>query len=326
MYNVLVLCYHELTFEYLPTFETHLQLFTELGYKTISAQDLFRIIQAKDKIEPNFILLTFDDGHVSNWLLTAPLLQKYNFTGVFFVITDFIVQGKKRTLQEFKHIPSLGHAFELALLKRDYLGFMNYAELKALQEDYGMEVYAHSSCHAPCFISLEKKGVFSSSSHWGVNAIYSPRQKGWPVFPIGSAYAYNGYWPVDQKQKQQGDVEIDNVVFRKRTKKERYNFCIDDFKRSYAKIRTMNKSELQFFCWPWGHFDKLSLRALQEIGFKAAFTLERGYNGPGSDSFRIKRLGIGKQKSLNWLKNKLWLYKTKWGAKIGFKHFRKKED
>jgi len=325
--NIPVLCYHDIGSEggqSLKLFEEHLQVIKEMNFTSISAKKLYQIITREKKIAEKYIVLTFDDGHISNWLHVIPLLKKYNLKGIFFVITDFIIEGKKRTLNDIVSLNKLSNAFRSVLISSDYSQFMNMSELKSIIEDYGMEVYAHSSRHTPCFISLEKKDIFISSSHWGVNAIYSPEQKGLPVFPIGSAYVYNGYWPVKGKQTQEKYMEIDGVFFRKRTTEERYNFCMDDFKRCYEKIRTINKSELQFFCWPWGHFDKVSLQAIKDTGFQGAFTLERFYNGPGSNPFRICRIGVGKKKTGTWLRNRLLMHSTSIGSRLFFKFFRKK--
>lgn len=54
-----------------------------------------RIIRADEHDQPPNsekleVLLTFDDGHLSNARLAAPLLSEFGFTAIFFVTSDFI--------------------------------------------------------------------------------------------------------------------------------------------------------------------------------------------------------------------------------------------
>ncbi|MDQ7031899.1 MAG: polysaccharide deacetylase family protein [Desulfonauticus sp.] len=326
--SIPILCYHDVGTqgEGPHLFETHLQVIKEMGFKTISVKTLYEIVTKKRNLDDKYIVLTFDDCHISNWIYTVPLLVKYGFTGVFFAITDFIVEGKKRVARDVPRLEKLSNAFRLALSKNDYSQFMNLAELKSLINDYNMEVYSHSSRHAPCFITLKNKTSYREGcSHWGVLSIYSSVRSGLPVFPIGSAYAYDGYWPKEREKGEQG-IEIDGVYFEKREPAQRYEFCLQDFKASYKRIREINKKDdFQLFCWPWGHFDKLSLKALQEAGFKGSFTLERFYNGPGTNPFRLNRIGVAKNKDAKWLRNRLLMHSNGLGSRIFFKFFRKKD-
>lgn len=330
--NIPILCYHDMGTPQghsLDLFEKHLQTIIDLGFKTISGHELYKIVTNQKKLDDKYIVLTFDDCHVSNWLFTIPLLKKYKMKGIFFAITDFIWEGKIRTTSDIKSLDKLSNAFRRALNKKDYTQFMNLQEIKATIEDYNMEVYSHSSVHAGCFRCLKQEGTIKDRAHWAVNSIYKNIYPNLPVFPIGSAYAYNGFWPVQNDSlpiNSQNTFEINKIKFIQRTDEERYKFCLQDFKRSYQKIKQINKQNLQLFCWPWGHFDNLSLKALKMAGFNGAFSLERFYNGPGTNPFKLHRIGIGRKKDQKWLKTRLLMHTSKIGASIFFKFFRKKKE
>lgn len=331
--NIPVLCYHNIDGSGdkhgalghpLEHFEKHLDVIQDLGFKTISAQHLLDICLGKRKLDDKYLVVTFDDCHLSHWLYAVPLLAKRNMTGVFFAVTDFLWEGQKRTFEDAPPLLEASDSFKLAIARRDYSQFMNTAEMAAVIHDYGMEIYAHTSTHQACFRNLRRIGNFSEKAHWTTWAIYpqmNPARESptaYPVFERGSAYAYNGFWPkFDNNSK---------LTFKLRSDAERYAFCLQDFRRSFENIKQVNKIDRQLFCWPWGHFDKLSLQALKEVGFVGAFTLERSRTGRGTNPFRLNRILVGRTLNHRWLRNRLRMYSTAPGAYLFFKYYRKKPE
>lgn len=60
------------------------------GYKTISLKQYFSIRRQNLSFPRKTIILTFDDGHVSNYTLAFPILKQYGYTACFFVVTKNI--------------------------------------------------------------------------------------------------------------------------------------------------------------------------------------------------------------------------------------------
>jgi len=318
--NIPVLCYHNIYVGKamsVEMFARHLETIKALGFTTISARKLYNIIVGREKHDRKYVVITFDDCHLSNWLYAIPLLAEKGMQGVFFAVTDFISTGKCRTTQSAPLMKTPSETFKSALISQDMSQFMNSAEIRSAVEDYGMEVYSHTTRHQSCFKNLKQVGFFASNSHWSTWGIYQDFNTDFPVFKRGSAYAYNGFWPEFESQK---------LSFRWRSDKERYQFCLNDFKQSLAKIRELNQSQLQLFCWPWGEYDRLSLQAAKEAGYQGSFTLERWPNRNGSNPYRISRIGVAKDKDHRWLRNRLFAYGSVVGTTICFKLFRKKGE
>ncbi len=325
--SIPILCYHNIDgsgdlrgslghpLEY---FEKHLDTIQDLGFKTISAQHLLDICAGRKKLDGKYLVLTFDDCHLSQWLYAVPSLARRGMTGVFFITTDFIPEGPRRTLDQSPVLLEASDAFKLALRNQDYSQFMNAAELQALVQDYGMEVSAHTAAHQACFKNLKPIGNFTEAAHWTTWGIYPHADPTYPVFERGSAYAYNGFWPHFD--------EADRLIFKLRSDAERYEFCLQDFRRCMDRIRQINGFARQLLCWPWGQFDKLSRQALQEAGFAGAFTQERSRTGPGADPFRLNRVLVGRTHNHRWLRNRLFMYASAPGAYIFFKYYRKKPE
>lgn len=59
-------------------------------YNVIGIQDLLNYIKASKELPENSILITFDDGDFSVYEYGLPLLAKYSFPSILFVITDLI--------------------------------------------------------------------------------------------------------------------------------------------------------------------------------------------------------------------------------------------
>ncbi len=64
-------------------------LFTQ-GYRTITLSDLYLFVTGKKDLPPKSLVITFDDGYLSNYVYAYPILKRYRFRAVQFPITAFI--------------------------------------------------------------------------------------------------------------------------------------------------------------------------------------------------------------------------------------------
>lgn len=83
-------------------FEEHLKALKTAGYRSLSMQDLIDFIKTGKKIPPKSVMLTFDDGYKSNVTIAAPILRKYGYTGIVFVITG-LIDEKNELFDENPH-------------------------------------------------------------------------------------------------------------------------------------------------------------------------------------------------------------------------------
>lgn len=66
-------------------FEKQLEFLKKNGYKTLSFSDL-EFYHTMDPRTPK-VMITFDDGYDDNYKIVFPLLKKYNFTAVIFLVS-----------------------------------------------------------------------------------------------------------------------------------------------------------------------------------------------------------------------------------------------
>lgn len=60
------------------------------NYHTVSMEQLFHHLVNGAPLAPRSLILTFDDGYRDNYVYAYPLLQKYGFHGIFFIVTDLV--------------------------------------------------------------------------------------------------------------------------------------------------------------------------------------------------------------------------------------------
>ncbi|MFW5837878.1 MAG: glycosyltransferase [Desulfovibrionaceae bacterium] len=318
--SIPVLCYHGTTEAdhcSPQRLDEHLEVIQNLGFQTISAQNLLDTALGRREPRDKEVVVTFDDGHLSNWLFALPLLERRNMRGVFFLVTDLVGEGPVRGLDTAPELKPSREGFMDYLERGDSSQFVNAAEAREMVRR-GHEVYAHSAAHARCFRSMRLRHHWGFHSHWGLAGIYGrPRDESLPEYVGGSAYVYDGFWPV---------FEDHGLRFVKRSAEERSRFCRQDFGRSMERIRQLNGLDRQLFCWPWGHFDAISESALRQAGFAGAFTLERGFTGEGTDPFRLNRIAVGRAKKPSWLASRLKTYASGLGSRLAPKRFHKKPE
>lgn len=100
-------------------FERQLQYLQKNGYTSITLDETVAYMEGSGTLPPKPIVITFDDGYDDNQRIAVPLLRKYGFKAIIFVITDNI--GKP--------------------------GYLTWEQLKAVQER-AISIGSHTMTHA----------------------------------------------------------------------------------------------------------------------------------------------------------------------------------
>ena len=98
------------------SFEDQIRTLKEEGYNSISSQQLYDFLNYNIKLPENPVLITFDDGYLSNYELAYPILKKYGMHAEIFVITSQILEKNEKT-SYLNEIPK-----------------MNWDQLRAMQD------------------------------------------------------------------------------------------------------------------------------------------------------------------------------------------------
>lgn len=98
-------------------FEGQLNFLKENGYRTVLLEDVL----SHTELPPKTLVLTFDDGHVSNYTLALPLLLKYDFVAEFFITTGRMGEENYLSKAQIKELSVAGMGIGSHGVTHDYL-------------------------------------------------------------------------------------------------------------------------------------------------------------------------------------------------------------
>lgn len=126
--NVVVLMYHHLSEKPMPQFpwilsvdrfEDQMKLLKEEGFHVITMEQYRAFMLNNGSVPDNAVLLTFDDGYESFYEFAFPILKKYGYTAVNFVIVSTIDHPNPNS------VPKLTWE-QMREMKRDGMGFYSH--------------------------------------------------------------------------------------------------------------------------------------------------------------------------------------------------------
>lgn len=140
--NIPVFVFHNVTAEGL---EPQLMYLAENGYRTLSADQLYARFTAGELCSAKEVVLTFDDGDRSLWSVAYPLLKKYGFTAVAFIVPGLIAENESGWGPASEHLCS-------------------WREIQEIHENGVIDFQSHSLYHHTIFVSPKIIDFVSPSS------------------------------------------------------------------------------------------------------------------------------------------------------------------
>jgi peptidoglycan/xylan/chitin deacetylase (PgdA/CDA1 family) len=89
-------------------FDEQLELLSEQGYTTISTQTLVAAITKGADLPPRPIIITFDDGNIDTYTTAFPIMKKYGFTGVIYIVGSYVGAEQYMTADQIKEMAAAG--------------------------------------------------------------------------------------------------------------------------------------------------------------------------------------------------------------------------
>lgn len=74
----------------IQNFEEQMKYLHENGYKTATIEELEQFIKGEIVLPKKTVVITFDDGYLSNYVYAYPILKKYNFKATMFAVTSTV--------------------------------------------------------------------------------------------------------------------------------------------------------------------------------------------------------------------------------------------
>ena len=89
-------------------FDQQMQLLHNWGYETITTEQLVKAITEGADLPPRPILITFDDGDVDIYQYAFPIMEKYGFKGVFYLVANYVDQPNYISVTQVKEMAASG--------------------------------------------------------------------------------------------------------------------------------------------------------------------------------------------------------------------------
>lgn len=123
--QVPILCYHDIrpikanasanakVYTVTPeAFADQMKTLSDSGYQTILPADLYNYLAFGKPLPPKPVMLTFDDTDLDQFEIGAAEMRKYNFKGVYFIMTISIGRDRYMSREQIKQLSDEGHAIE----------------------------------------------------------------------------------------------------------------------------------------------------------------------------------------------------------------------
>jgi peptidoglycan/xylan/chitin deacetylase (PgdA/CDA1 family) len=304
--EVPVFMFHDVSEE---LFESQLAYLRANGYRTLTMAEFAAFLKGDFAGRGPSVLLTFDDGHKS-WHRTAfPLLKKYGFTAVGFLVSSFIREEASGDSP-----------------------WMSWQEVREIAEGGAMTFESHTAFHDRVFIGAEpadfyRPGLFSNplglDEPWigtggdYTNRLppgapiyrYSPRLSAEPRFfdspearsacaahvqaRGGESFFQRRGWRNELMKiwKNESGKQVAGTA-RFETEQEQREAISAGLRLSRATIEERLQREVRHLCYPWGAGSHLAVELSRECGFAGSFAVAGGRRSyvPGDSPWDVPRL------------------------------------
>jgi peptidoglycan/xylan/chitin deacetylase (PgdA/CDA1 family) len=140
-----VLTYHNIPQQYEFEFERHLR-WLKKSWQFVDADQFTLMLDGVVPVEQDTLLLTFDDGYLTNRRVAERILEPLNISAIFFVVCNFILLSRQANWQNFVVKMHGLTNIEAVPESVNYIN-MTMDDLKWLL-DAGHTIGAHTATHA----------------------------------------------------------------------------------------------------------------------------------------------------------------------------------
>lgn len=255
------------------SFAAHLRTLKAMAVPVVATRDYVAMRQRGEAIPRRAVVLHFDDGYFDNWCNAVPLLTQYGFPATFFVSLNFVEPGDQTRRRS------------------DRPGYMNWAELRAIEAMPGLEVEPHGIDHARIAVAGAPVARLTETNwrdhlwlQWaatpGPKHDWHERPTAWAV-PLGSDVPPSRL-ALESPGLVDGTMESDTVLAQRigATLEQ----CTLSFKRELGRQPAL-------FCWPENKCCQTGRDIARQLGY-AATTGGDGRNIANEPNDILSRLHV----------------------------------
>jgi peptidoglycan/xylan/chitin deacetylase (PgdA/CDA1 family) len=176
-------------------FEAQMKLLHDWGYTSITTSMLIEAINNGVSLPPHPFLLTIDDGNLDNYTNAFPIMQKYGFTGVLYIVGNYIGAQGYMNVDQILEMHNAGwevgshsmNHLDLTKLEPDALRYEIVESRTFLEEKLGVPVltfaYPFGLYNDAAVDYIKFAGYIGAMGASG----YSPSQGKWNLYDLQRA-------------------------------------------------------------------------------------------------------------------------------------------
>lgn len=259
------------------TFRRHLATLRRGGWTVISTSALLAARRAGAQRQ---VIVHFDDGYLDNFLFAAPILREFGMPATFFVSSDFIDPSDGLRSGAAREGPAA------------WRGYMNAAELRAMDADPLFQVEAHGADHGRVSVS-DRVVDRLTEANWRRHL-----PLGWAVDPGNKARWFEAEQPPPSLRLGEPVWENDSALagrwWRDGAAESETEFA-DRVQRALTRAReeigrTLDRPP-RILAWPFDRSCPAGVAAARRTGF-AAVTGGFGENRDDEDPAVLSRVHV----------------------------------
>lgn len=162
-------------------FRQQLQFLRDGGYNVVLLDTLARYYES-GQIPPKTVVLTFDDGHESNYWIAFPLLKEFGFKAVFFITTDWINTSPYMTDEMIQELRYAGMSIQSH--------GKTHRRLTEIGKEETREELTRSREHLSTLTQLDVTNIAFPGGFWNEDTVQLARELGYSVC-CNSVRGYN---------------------------------------------------------------------------------------------------------------------------------------
>ena len=235
------------------TLRNHLSAMRAMGCEIVSTRQLVEARLQGGALPRRPVVLHFDDGYFNNWVHAAPLLRRAAAPATFFASLDFVAPGDEARRSS----------------NGDDSGYLNWAELAALDAEALFEVEPHGVDHGRVAVSDRPVGTLTAenwrSLAWMQWAEMPGPKHDWylhdepPAVPLGASVPESEgalASPAFRSGHRESAAEYRARVAAHLTR------CIEEFAARLGRRATV-------FCWPENRVSATARDIAAAAGYRA---------------------------------------------------------
>ncbi|MGH7596493.1 MAG: polysaccharide deacetylase family protein [bacterium] len=129
------------------SFEAKLAFLARNGYRTLSGEEFRAAVAGERDIPERSVLLTFDDGTATLWTVAFPLLRKYGFRAVSFIIPGCIPEQAPETPTFLDYKKKRATNYALLARERGDFPLCSWQEIQEMHKSEVIDFQSHTLHH-----------------------------------------------------------------------------------------------------------------------------------------------------------------------------------